>query len=332
MILNLSVNDFNVFLLVSDESYDYFCKELSHFFEITISLENIKSNQKSWIIVTEKEWLQRCNSFNGEFEIVFEEARANEPIRKCAVNIESKVIVIEEPSEDIWRHHIAIRLVRDMYRIHIIQNKGVPLHGGMIEQNGIGIAVLGRKKSGKTTTLLSMMNSNVNFIANDDLIVSYGHNIKGHGSTRSISIRKDTLPYIWNKYFECIASNPLNETELKKEYIFLKPTELFNNNVKLEANVHLFVFPSFNSEIKSARICALSKKQLLLELENNIEDTRYSYFPNVLNLMFHYNDLSDIYSDILKRIVNSNKAKGIKVEQNIESMINFEFLLLEGII
>ncbi|MCY7079207.1 hypothetical protein [Streptococcus oralis] len=331
MILNLSVNDFSVFLLASDESYDYFCKELSYFFEITISLENIKSNQRSWMIVTEKEWLQN-NSCRDKFEIVYEETRTSEPIRKFAVNRESKVIVIEEPSEDIWRQHIAIRLVRDMYRIHVIQNKGVPLHGGMIERNGFGIAVLGRKKSGKTTTLLSMMDEDANFIANDDLIVSYEYDIKGHGSTRSISIRKDTIPYIRNNYLDRIASNPLNKTELKKKYLFLKPVELFNNNVKIKATICLFIFPKFNSDIESPRVYTLSTEQLFLELKNNIEDTRYSYFPNVLNLIFPDNDLSDIYSDILKKIVNSNKVKGIKVEQNIGSMINIESLLLEGII
>lgn len=333
MILNISASDFNVSLLVSDKSYDFFYKEFSHIFDINIASELIRINsiQSSWLIVVESEWI-RHNTLNNDFENIYEKVRINEPIKKFMVNLKKKIVVIAEPSDDNWRHHIVIRVVRDMYRIYLIQNGGVPLHGGMIEKDGIGIAVLGRKKTGKTTTLLSMMDSSTNFIANDDLIISYYDDIKGHGSTRTISIRKDTLKYISCIPVEYTASNPLNETKLNENYLFLKPIELFSNNIKFEANICLFIFPTFNSTIEGRKISMLNNQQLLLELNANIEDTRYSYFPNVLKRMFPYVNLSDKYSCILRRIVNSNKVKGIKVEQNIESMINFEILLSEEII
>lgn len=321
MIITCTNENFQIKINVSSEDERFFINELEPYFFIKISNES----------VTENIWLINLVSDKNiaSFKKVVEKANPKEPKKIFYVNTNSKEIRIEQPDDMEWRKHLALRLIRDLFRVYLVGNDGIPLHGGLIERSGLGIAVLGGKKAGKTTTILSLMDDKSFYITNDDLIVKNKHNkVFGYGSTRSMSIRKDTLPFLNKNIGNIVTTNPLNQTSLMEEYLFIKPNELFSKQIKSSCNIALFIFPKFDSKVSRPKLQYLSDSNLLDELRNNVEDTTLAYFPKLFEVMFSNKNSSNLFQKHLEEICDC-EVKGIVIKQSMQSIISFDDLIKE---
>jgi hypothetical protein len=104
-----------------------------------------------------------------------------------------RVAVVGEPSA--WRSQQVLRSVRHLLRWQAYARGDLFLHGGLVRANHQGIVFIGHKRSGKTSSVLSMLlHGKADFVSNDDVVISDPSSIlTGYGSPRSINIRTDSL-------------------------------------------------------------------------------------------------------------------------------------------
>lgn len=119
----------------------------------------------------------------------------NEPTRKYLLSSSEKTIIIIEPNEIVWKIQQVIRLVRDIVRNEFIQEDMNYYHSAVLTYKDKGICVMGSKKSGKTTTILSLLTTQkANFISNDDLSLRLiDGKLVGYGWPRAVSVRNDSF-------------------------------------------------------------------------------------------------------------------------------------------
>ncbi|HEX6343765.1 hypothetical protein [Umezawaea sp.] len=104
------------------------------------------------------------------------------------------VAVCGDPSP--WRTQQLLRCVRNLLRWEHFADGELFLHGGLVQVGGRGIAFVGGKRSGKTSSILSaLLHGGADFVSNDDLVVSDGDGpgLRGLGFPRSVNVRTDSL-------------------------------------------------------------------------------------------------------------------------------------------
>ncbi|WP_342495436.1 hypothetical protein MHH29_16145 [Bacillus sp. FSL K6-0046] len=201
-----------------------------------------------WTILTSK-YAQDIQT-EVPLEEVFYQTKM-EPRCRYLYHGEKKVVVIDEPKDVRWTAQHALRLIRVLLRLLCYQDGLVYLHGGMMEMNQKGIALVGGSRAGKTSTILSLLSlTDATYITNDDIGISYTNNeYKGTGWPRSMSIRKDSFEAIEKfdtPYRLQTSSHPFNEDD--KNYHFVYPEELekwFSREVKTMGKIDVMVFPEF---------------------------------------------------------------------------------------
>lgn len=201
-----------------------------------------------WTILTSK-YAQDIQT-EVPLEEVFYQTKM-EPRCRYLYHGEKKVVVIDEPKDVRWTAQHALRLIRVLLRLLCYQDGLVYLHGGMMEMNQKGVALVGGSRAGKTSTILSLLSlTDATYITNDDIGISYTNNeYKGTGWPRSMSIRKDSFEAIEKfdtPYRLQTSSHPFNEDD--KNYHFVYPEELekwFSREVKTMGKIDFMVFPEF---------------------------------------------------------------------------------------
>lgn len=94
--------------------------------------------------------------------------------------------------DDSWAVQQLLRSVRYLLRWQAYERGDLFLHGGLVRAQGAGIAFLGHKRSGKTSSILSaLLNGGADFVSNDDLVITDA--LTGHGSPRTVNVRTDVL-------------------------------------------------------------------------------------------------------------------------------------------
>lgn len=115
-----------------------------------------------------------------------------EPQRVYEVRQDVRVIVVREPDDPVWQVQHLLRLVRFLYRASLASKVSLFPHGAMVSREGRGIALIGEKRAGKTTSVLSLLAKSCDFVANDDLSFVEEHGVWfGVGSSRAIAVRRD---------------------------------------------------------------------------------------------------------------------------------------------
>ncbi|MFI9504912.1 hypothetical protein [Nocardia sp. NPDC052566] len=165
-------------------------------------------------------------------------------------------IVVAPSTPPGFAAHLAARYLRIVLRLCLAasSNEIFP-HAGMVARpQRAGVVVLGPKRAGKTSTLLSAMISGAVFVGNDDVsIARTGSGWIGRGWPRAISVRRDT--------FDALGIRPENVVPTASGHpgdgsgigsVMLLPSALAGAlrapAVQASAPVTALVFPQFAEE------------------------------------------------------------------------------------
>ena len=128
-------------------------------------------------------------------------ATPTEPTATLAVDHEHRRLILDPACTLEFATHLAARYARILLRLQRATRAGeLFLHAGMAASApgaagaDRGIAVIGPKRAGKTSTVMAAMRAGAAFVGNDDLSVTRSHDgWTGHGWPRSVSVRSDTF-------------------------------------------------------------------------------------------------------------------------------------------
>lgn len=117
-----------------------------------------------------------------------------EPDRILAVHDEDRVIEVVCP-DPVWRSTQVARSIRNVLRWQHMAAGDLFLHGGATILGSTGLLVVGDKRAGKTTTMLTMMlRCGAAYVANDDVTVSdRSGSLTAYGWPRTVNVRWDSF-------------------------------------------------------------------------------------------------------------------------------------------
>jgi hypothetical protein len=138
-------------------------------------------------------------SFAGLERVKLDSTR--EPPAKLWVDHERRRLVLGPDTAPGIAAHLAFRWVRILLRLQRATHPGeLFLHAGMVARPEVvggadrGVAVIGPKRAGKTSTIMAAVLAGAAFVGNDDLSVAQSaQGWTGYGWPRSIQVRPDTF-------------------------------------------------------------------------------------------------------------------------------------------
>lgn len=182
----------------------------------------------------------------------------------CRVDIAGRVLlVVDDGSFDAPA--FAARLVRILLRLARWSRDELFLHAAMVSNASQGVAVVGPKRSGKTSTALAALAAGMSFVSNDDLSVSRvdqdGAWI-GRGWPRAVAVRTDSLAMLGLDRTDVVdrcgplrhPENDVSESTLGDDAsrVYLYPSEvaaLFDARVVPAAPLGAVAFLRFRDEL-----------------------------------------------------------------------------------
>lgn len=315
--------DYAIFLYTDFASIDFVRKNIEPYYTINkVELLSEVFDSSYWKIINGP------NDFkikNDKIDVIRSEQKdLKEPTRKFFVVANKKMINLVEPVDTKWRNQIIIRLIRDIFRNYFFRYDNMSFfHGGLIKFKNFGIAFLGEKKTGKTSSILSCLKyGNADYVTNDDISIQIIDNkICGFGWPRTISVRNDTFDVIDLDRASILKQleHPSNSTNWNKVATFVYPKELeqlFNVKVISKSEIKYIVFPIFDENIYDPNLRKLNdiefKEMLKLNLEQDI-DKHFKDFQSYFS--------SDNISTDDKVIENiAQKCTGYILNQNFNNL------------
>jgi len=149
-----------------------------------------------------------------------------------------------------------VRVIRTVLRLTAAERdpSALFLHAGMVAWRGHGIAVVGNKRSGKTSTVIAATAAGAQFVSNDDLSLhrsaadaTDAAGVLGVGWPRSVSIRLDTLAPL-GLALPARSAHPSNSH--RDEAQLLMPHEIgrmLGSRVVPRAPLRAVLFPAFGA-------------------------------------------------------------------------------------
>jgi hypothetical protein len=189
-----------------------------------------------------------------------------------------RVVRLVATSESRYLPVHTVRAVRTLLRLTAAETDPTSLflHAGMFARNGRGLAIVGGKRSGKTSTVLAGISAGADFVSNDDLSIQlHADGVVGVGWPRSVSIRTNTLIPLGVSLPEKTAhpANRLFDT-YRDEAKLLFPYEIaavFGIAIAPSAAIVGLVFPSF-APIAEAGLVRLSPADAAVRIRDNVLD------------------------------------------------------------
>lgn len=213
-----------------------------------------------------------------------------------------------------WTPQQLLRSVRHLLRWQAYGRGDLFLHGGLVRAAGTGIAFLGHKRSGKTSSILSaLVHGGADFVSNDDLVLTDTDGrdaaaltdhavLTGYGSPRTVNVRTDALlalartaPALHTLLSD--TSHPTNTFpgrhrtkdavrsdtgEQLPGSVWVRCGELARctgRRLLAESPVGAVVLPGFDSAISGPVITRMSPDEAHLALKDHVEDTATKYDP-----------------------------------------------------
>lgn len=122
------------------------------------------------------------------------------PVR-YAVDHRAKVLYHVAPRDQAWVVQSVLRAIRAVHRSAASRQGALFLHAGVVELNGIGVALSGASRAGKTSFIMaSVLAGAGKMVCNDDVsLLAEDGGVVGVGWPRSISARLDTLDLLFGR-------------------------------------------------------------------------------------------------------------------------------------
>lgn len=225
-----------------------------------------------WTIQAYRMTTASCCAVNNPERLSYQEPFAS-------IHSEKKIIIVEEATEKLVVQRV-IRLLRNLFRL-LLAPEAIFVHGGMIEIAGKGIAFIGEKYAGKTSSLLATLTQvQTSFIENDSLSLHIDSGPYGLGWFRSIYIRRDILTVL-----EAVLVKKQLEflhLEHAKEKPSLSPQAFaatFGCTLLPQAALHMIVFPRFlpREDHPTFSLLPLSKEEAFAMLKKNLVSVPNEY-------------------------------------------------------
>lgn len=213
------------------------------------------------------------------------------------------------PRGEAWVTQSLLRATRAIHRSAASRQGMLFLHAGLVELDGLGIALVGGSRAGKTSFIMaSVLHASGVMVCNDDVSVTAdpdGGGVLGAGWPRSISVRLDTLDLLFGRdrarEVRASLTHPANRTLLSLresgveehgtaliypwEYADLLATGL-GRSARVDALVHL----SLTDEPSQASVASVPPAERAALLERHVLD-----LPNKhLNIFGHEPDGTDL--------------------------------------
>lgn len=309
-------------LYISNEVFFKLEKLLNPYFSIE---KIVNENTHAWTLFEEFS----SERYNSSYKEKIEQS-GDEPATHLYFNNKEKSIMLYNCSQD-WKAMVLLRIIRNIFRWEMFEKGMEFIHGGLVSINDHGVAIIGPKGAGKTSTILSLLaRQGIGFSTNDDVAFSRERgNFRAYGWPRSIGVRKNTL-FSLKEY----APNYINAfkelnhpgQKIKREggsgvtdIVDFLPYELancYNSQIVSDTRLDFIVFPKFTTNsIPSVRI--LNKEDAYNKLVNcfEIKPTLYnSYLEECFTLVQREGKL------FLKEMVENTICLDFK-----QSMDNMEY-------
>jgi hypothetical protein len=214
------------------------------------------------------------------------------PAAPCAflLNVNHRTIVIDAPLGP-WRKLWTLRLVRDILRWQLFQQGAIFIHASVVAHHSTGIALVGRKRSGKSTLFLQLLrNGDYGFVTEDDLTVVCKPDgaLVALGWPGCLRIRRSML-----KYFPELAEgsnfmHPANELEKNgdPEVALLRvfPEEIaarFNSFIMPEISLKMIVKPEWGVEAALLPLSSEETTEALVDAWDILPERRAGARPQL---------------------------------------------------
>lgn len=173
----------------------------------------------------------------------------------------------------------AARQVRGVLRLNHFAANGLSVHGAMVARKGKGVLLVGEKRAGKTSLVLSLLRSHAwTFVCNDDTTLhATSAGFEGRGWPRAVRVRRETF-FLLEALCEVRAktvtlshpdnpgvSVPADLPQIKSDVLLMLPSEiaaLADKAPEPSAPLGLVVFPTVDPALKgSVAIESLVREQ-----------------------------------------------------------------------
>ncbi|MFJ5104145.1 hypothetical protein [Streptomyces sp. NPDC088554] len=228
-----------------------------------------------------------------------------EPTVEYAVDHAARRLFHLAPEGPAWACQSLLRATRAVHRSAAARGGMLFLHAGLVELNGLGVALVGGSRAGKTSFVMAaVLDGQGVMVCNDDVSLSAdetGRGVLGAGWPRSVSVRLDTLDLLFGperaRAVQDGLTHPANATlpSLRAsgverhgtaliypwEYADLLKTEI-GRSARVDALVHL----SLADAPDEAELSAVAPRERAALLDRHVLDT-----PNKhLNIFGHAPD------------------------------------------
>jgi len=201
------------------------------------------------------------------------------PVMEYYIEKNNHCIYVVQPNAE-WLPLQVYRMARNVMKWLWSESNYIFMHSSVIDVHGSGVAFMGAKKSGKTSTLFAALSINgVSFCSNDDLSIEQKEDgiFWAYGWPRSLCVRPDCM-YLLGRLFpkleSVIIKHPGNNIAVNssKNY-YLYPYEMKDITRKeliSKTKLKCIIFPSF-CENTHRRVERLNNSDALKKLEENLE-------------------------------------------------------------
>jgi hypothetical protein len=316
----------------SQEVYQFVKQTIGCIFKIT---SNIESANNDWKIQLTEQRIYHADELDKAKEIQLEhnlygivmDLNQNESYiqdkNHCwelVINREEHKIILFGETCDVQCMMIR-KLLRQVTKAEIINKNYKMLHASCFTVDNNGILVIGDKGSGKTTTLMKMLDEydDLYYLTNDVAVVK-GKNI--YTVFDDIKVGIGTLSNLKKFYYD---PDDFNYTTKKRSYPLKKYIDMCSIHIKSSAILQMIFFVELSNNDSGVTISEIDyelfKAKICKNILNKGKQTEIVEHPDWLNITEDRNiALEEACKEIYKYCKSFNLKIGIKNELNLDAL------------
>ncbi|GEM_PF-5334192 len=314
----IKFKNYEIDLLIEEKIYSSLYYKTKYFFDLELLKEKPINSVKNWGITYGND-IDNLDNLDLYEKVIIGSDVEDDIIYYFSKKMK-QIFIFSDILTDDWIVQCVLRLIRNIFRLSAYENGELFLHGGMISKENIGIAIVGEKRSGKTTTILSCLKSGYNFISNDDISFDVISNqMIGYGWPRGIAVRGDSLKLITKSddikdYYDrlnhpgnlLISNSTFNGVE-PNGLVFFQPNELvttFGTQIISRHPLNMIVFPEFSDDKESYPVLTkLTDEEKKEKILSNIMDNPGKYNEFLLD-SFDLVSTANIFENLQKALMD----------------------------